>query len=560
MSEDRHNAIRPTSQIFSTDDGIFFEVALAPKVRAFTWAVLEQTETGTIPIAVGWKPRSGGRMPAAEHSISLTSAVTVDPRYEEAIRRVAEAQKGELKGEDQDEDVIFTLEEGDYVLGLYSGKPTANEDGFDYITHATELDQDAFSVTSGRIADQETGHTGDVGSGRAFRVALVREDPVGGVDPTSPVTYNGFRKFLESQWDTNQPYDAANSWPAFGGLPYQAIRDAARDYVATAKVSSFGDLLPKGYLRGKLKETKDQFPRIELPTNRQPAYLPAVELIWNYWLEEGMLAQTLNVILARFQNRRLPGRDPLARFDVTPLLPLRNRLWGYAEDDMHRLTVRRRAVEYEYEYGFSLIGRAIPRPHTVVERRHGFVETFHQVLFLAHRFFKELDDLTVQPDAFPLYRALRDCHIVLSQGTQNQYGEMAVAARAEFLVMQSILAEPQMREFLGGRPMTPYPEPWMDRVDGMKTIQNWTDTSIMHFNDLAEIGEQLVLTIRLGNWADPDVGGKQASTWAQAFRNGIQKYVAAYRTATGVDLAEVANTEKPSTLLARRLSGARIRA
>ena len=30
-----------------------------------------------------------------------------------------------------------------------------------------------------------------------------------------------------------------------------------------------------------------------------------MELIWSYWHEEGMLAQTLNAILARFQNRRL---------------------------------------------------------------------------------------------------------------------------------------------------------------------------------------------------------------------------------------------------------------
>ena len=143
----------------------------------------------------------------------------------------------------------------------------------------------------------------------------------------------------------------------------------------------------------------------------------------------------------------------------------------------------------------------------------------------AHQFFQELDDLTVQPDAFPLYRALRDCHLVLSQGAHNQYGEMAVAARAEFLVMQSILAEPQMREFLGGRPMTPYPEPWMDRVDTMKSIQGWTDTSIMHFHDLATLGEQLVLTIRLGNWVEADAqdarGGRRLPSADPAVRGGL---------------------------------------
>ena len=36
-----------------------------------------------------------------------------------------------------------------------------------------------------------------------------------------------------------------------------------------------------------------------------------IELIWSYWHEEGMLAQTLNAISRRFQNMRSPGdRDP----------------------------------------------------------------------------------------------------------------------------------------------------------------------------------------------------------------------------------------------------------
>ncbi len=29
-----------------------------------------------------------------------------------------------------------------------------------------------------------------------------------------------------------------------------------------------------------------------------------IELIWSYWLEEGMLVQTMNAIARRFQNRR----------------------------------------------------------------------------------------------------------------------------------------------------------------------------------------------------------------------------------------------------------------
>ena len=44
-----------------------------------------------------------------------------------------------------------------------------------------------------------------------------------------------------------------------------------------------------------------------------------IELIWSYWHEEGMLAQSVNAISRRFQNsaRRAP-RDPLAHFETGP--------------------------------------------------------------------------------------------------------------------------------------------------------------------------------------------------------------------------------------------------
>ena len=51
--------------------------------------------------------------------------------------------------------------------------------------------------------------------------------------------------------------------------------------------------------------------------------------------EEGGLVQALNHILARFQNRRvMRGRDPLARFDLNPLRPLRQILWSWVEDEV----------------------------------------------------------------------------------------------------------------------------------------------------------------------------------------------------------------------------------
>lgn len=552
--------IRPVSPVFHSLEKVVFEVAVPADVPSFTWAILREPDDGAADdfptiVSVGWRPHDldSTRRVRTEHTIRAGSAdwePTTPPR---APSSVIESESGD--------------DDGDYLLQFFPGRPEDEDSVEAFIRETEPLDEDSFSVLATFETPEGAISTGvdfpDIGD--TFKVALVRPPAPELTEEQSPVTYKAFRDWLDERNDRREPYDAEDSWPAYGSKPYFALRNAARDFVATRRITNFEQLIPPGYLTDKLKETQRQFPSIPLPPAQgkgatRTSYLPAVELIWNYWLEEGMLVQTLNVILARFQNRRLPGRDALGRFDVTPLLPLRNKLWGFAEDELHRMTIRRRAVEYEYEYGFALIGRAIPPRQQLVERRSGFLATFHQVLFLANQYFKEYDDLTVQADAFPLYRALRDCHIVLSQGTQNQYGEMAVAARAEFLVMQSILAEPQMREFLGGRPMTPYPEEWMDRVDAMKSIQGWSETSIMNFNDLATIGEQLVLTIRLGNWADTGVGATQAANWAAAFRSGIQQYTAAYRTATGVDLAREANTEMPSTLLARKLAGNRIRA
>ncbi|MGH3942865.1 MAG: hypothetical protein ACRDTG_30430, partial [Pseudonocardiaceae bacterium] len=216
-----------------------------------------------------------------------------------------------------------------------------------------------------------------------------------------------------------------------------------------------------------------------------------MELIWSYWHEEGMLVQTLNAILMRFQNRRPgEGRDPLVRFDLDPLRPLANLFWGFVEDEMHRLTVRRRAFEYDHEYGLKLIGRAITDNRSS-DSRSKFIESFHNLLHLSYLFFKEDDDTTVIADGFPLLNALRETHLVLAEGAHNQFGDLPSTARAEMLIMQWLLARPEMRDFLGGRVMVPYEEEWMDRVDTMKQIQGWSDTSVTHTRDMGVFGEQL---------------------------------------------------------------------
>jgi hypothetical protein len=282
----------------------------------------------------------------------------------------------------------------------------------------------------------------------------------------------------------------------------------------------------------------------------------AIELIWSYWHEEGMLAQTLNAILARFQNRRVTpdGRpDPLARFDIDPLRPIGNVFWGWMQDEVHRLTVRRRHFEYEHEYGLQLQGAAIPAGVRPVDRRSKFLESLHNLLFLCHVFFKEDDDTTVIADGFPVLNALRETHLLLAEGAHNQFMDLPATARAEMLVMEWMLARPELRDFLGGRIMVPYEEAWMDRVDSMKTIQGWTDISITHFRDLGVFGEQILLSIRYGNWSvenDPQT----AANWARYWRPEIQRYVHAYRSSTGVDLTEQVDATLPAVLLRRRLA------
>ncbi|MGI5216520.1 hypothetical protein [Nocardia sp. CA-290969] len=289
--------------------------------------------------------------------------------------------------------------------------------------------------------------------------------------------------------------------------------------------------------------------------------VPFVELIWNYWMEEAMLVQTMNRIVARFQNRRSdPVGDPLLRLNVNPLMSLRAFLWPFAEDEKNRLTVRRRAAEYEYEYGLRLRGRAIPHASTLSERRSQFLEAFHRLLHTCSGFFKEFDDKTVDADAFPLLSNLQEVHLILARGAHNQFAALAPAARAEMLTIQWMLAQPEMHEFLGGPTMMPYEEEWMDRVDTMKTLQHWSDTSVTHFFELAVHGEQLLLSIRHGRWNDSKRTREHAKSWALNFRNPIQRYIGALETVVGIDLKTAVDATMLSDLLQRRLDDQRTRA
>ena len=272
-----------------------------------------------------------------------------------------------------------------------------------------------------------------------------------------------------------------------------------------------------------------------------------LELIWSYWHEEGMLVQTINAITRRFQNGRGPAlSDALANLEIDPLRPLNNLLWGYLQDEQHRLSVGRRNYEYDHHYGLRLEGKAVDNPRTA-DTRSKFLESFNHLLRLCTGFFRQDDDTTVKADGFPVLHALKELHLVLSEGAHNQFGDLPSTARIEMLMQQWLLARPEFKAFLPTRIMVAYPEPWMDRVDAMKKLQGWTDTSVLHFRNLATFGEQILLSIRYGHWSDVQ-DPVQALNWARFWRPQVEGYIHAYRATTGVDLtAETATSEVDAT-------------
>ena len=61
----------------------------------------------------------------------------------------------------------------------------------------------------------------------------------------------------------------------------------------------------------------------------------------------------------------------------------------------------------------------------------------------------------------------------------------------------------------------------MAPVDAMNKLQGWSDTSVLHFRDLALFGEQLLLGIRFGAWTtviEPETGGELCSLLAAGGR------------------------------------------
>jgi hypothetical protein len=193
------------------------------------------------------------------------------------------------------------------------------------------------------------------------------------------------------------------------------------------------------------------------------------------------------------------------------------------------------------------------------ERRSKFLQSFHRLIYETTEYFIQADNTIIRPDGFKLLNALRDTHRILAEGSHNQFGDLPTVARIEMLIEQWILSRPEIREFLGARIMLPFEEPWMDRVDSMKALQGWDNTSISFYRDLGVYGEKIILGIRNGNWTNV-TRRDHATNWADAFRDAIQRYIHSYYTVTGIDLAAknvtINSQEKfllPGVLIQQRL-------
>ncbi|HAD12475.1 MAG TPA: hypothetical protein DCF33_08555 [Saprospirales bacterium] len=297
---------------------------------------------------------------------------------------------------------------------------------------------------------------------------------------------------------------------------------------------------------------------VELVRSKRNGFM-AIELIWSYWTEQAMLVQAMGAVGLRYQNiRGLHAVEPMMRFDTSPLLPLSDLLWGFIQDEQHRTTLHRRTFEYQHAYNLTLKGRAVPR-QIGVDNRSQFLSSFHNLLHQASLFYKEFDDKTRNADAFPLLIALRDVHLLLAEGNHNAYFNMTYTTRHEMLTMQYLFSQPEMQVFLGGRPMMPV-EPHIGALDTVKTIQGWDPMGTMHYYDLANTGEQILLSIRFGDWNMSMYDANDAGNWAIAFRTLISTYINAYRNVTMIDLSADAGRStleerafQPSHLIERRI-------
>jgi hypothetical protein len=254
-------------------------------------------------------------------------------------------------------------------------------------------------------------------------------------------------------------------------------------------------------------------------------YYILFEMIYAYWIEKGRMISTLHAILSRFQNKQNPnGRNNLEQIAIDPLLPLSSALWNYSkyQKSSEYITADQRSYEYLYEYGVNITA------NYPVEVRNNFMNAFHKLLAEANKYYEDAKNVWITADAFPVLVALKEVHRNLKWSENNQYKGVVWESRMQMIYEQMLLGQEEIQKFMCVRPIH-HDEPWIDTIDTMNMLQGLSLPSASNYRDLAECGEWILLSVRLGNWNDNTGSSTQkAQAWLNTFQDEIKKYTHAY--------------------------------
>ena len=245
--------------------------------------------------------------------------------------------------------------------------------------------------------------------------------------------------------------------------------------------------------------------------------------------------------------------------EIDPLRPLNNLLWGYVQDEQHRLTVVRAQLRVRPPLRAAAGRQGRASACSAADSRSKFLEAFHNLLHLCAVFFKQDDDTTVMADALP--------------GAERAEGSAPdpVAGRAQPVRRPAVDgahrdADAAVAAGAAGVPRVPadaHHGRLPRAVDGPRRRDE--EAAGLDRHQRAALPQprrssasRSLLSIRYGDWSDVQEP-LQAFNWARYWRPEIQGYIHAYRAVTGVDLAvETTDTKVdatlPSVLLQSRLA------
>ena len=258
------------------------------------------------------------------------------------------------------------------------------------------------------------------------------------------------------------------------------------------------------------------------------------ELIFVFWIEIGLLAQSFRLVAHRFQNYGASKKVArLSHLNVAALRPVAGLLFDWLSQQHEVRTVHARVHAYLHEFNCALPGKAA-RPIAPVRTETGFSSAFHGLLHVALRYYLQTSELTWVPDAFPLLTALRTLSEVLKRTEVNTFQRTAFDARREFASYGVILGTPEVRRFLVTEGI-PAREDWIPAVDALNDLAGWRVGAMLNYLDLATEGERILASVRWLDWDAADDAMAQA--WANANRQSVQCYAFRTRLISGLDLA-----------------------